>query len=171
MTVPPSVRVCPHLNPALGINTRLCFARGESPPRRLERAPPATARLSVNTDMQIGFADQSDRKYGHASTLEADKNFGDGIGEPPAHLDATEKQIWAELIQNAPDGVLTSADRVILALACQLEAKARTRTISDAQRNQLIKCLSLFGFTPADRSRITAVETKDEIDPFAKFIN
>ena len=41
----------------------------------------------------------------------------DGIGEPPAHLDATEKQIWAELIQNAPQGVLTSADRVILALA------------------------------------------------------
>jgi phage terminase small subunit len=95
----------------------------------------------------------------------------DGIGEPPAHLDATEKQIWAELIQNAPDGVLTSADRVILALACQLEAKARTRTISDAQRNQLIKCLSLFGFTPADRSRITVVETKDETDPFAKFVN
>jgi phage terminase small subunit len=83
----------------------------------------------------------------------------DEIGEPPAHLDPTEKQIWAELIQNAPQGVLTSADRVILALACQLESKARTRTISDAQRNQLIKILSLFGFTPADRSRITAVET------------
>ncbi len=95
----------------------------------------------------------------------------DGIGEPPAHLDATEKQIWAELVQNAPQGVLTSADRVILALACQLESKARTRTISDAQRNQLIKILSLFGFTPADRSRITAVETKDETDLFAKFVN
>jgi phage terminase small subunit len=95
----------------------------------------------------------------------------DRIGEPPAHLDATEKQIWAELIQNAPQGVLTSADRVILGLACQLEGKARTRTISDAQRNQLIKILSLFGWTPADRSRITAVETKDETDLFAKFVN
>src|ERR1700747_554415 len=71
----------------------------------------------------------------------------------PAHLDATEKQIWAELVHNAPQGVLTAPDRIILALACQLEAKARTRTISDAQRNQLTKILSHFGFTSADRSR------------------
>jgi hypothetical protein len=42
--------------------------------------------------------------------------------------------------------------------------------ITDGQRGQLIKLLSLLGFTPADRSRITAVESKDEADPFAKFV-
>jgi phage terminase small subunit len=54
---------------------------------------------------------------------------------------------------------------------CQLIAAMRARVITDAQRNQMIRLLSLIGFTPADRSRITAVGKTDEADPFSKFVN
>jgi phage terminase small subunit len=93
------------------------------------------------------------------------------IGAPPAKLSKDEKDIWHEVIAKAPAGVLTLPDGFMLETLCHLIALMRDHIISDNQRGQLIKLLSLLGFTPADRSRITAVETKDHTDPFAKFIN
>jgi phage terminase small subunit len=94
-----------------------------------------------------------------------------GIGEPPARLTAEEREVWQEIKFKAPQGVLTAPDGFMMETLCQLIAAMRARVITDAQRNQMIRLLSLIGFTPADRSRITAVGKTDEADPFSKFVN
>jgi hypothetical protein len=93
------------------------------------------------------------------------------VGNPPEHLDEGEKAIWYEITMKAPAGILTLPDGFSLEILCQLLAKSRARSISDAQRNQLIKLLSLFRFSPADRSRIGASTDAPPDDPFAKFMN
>lgn len=47
------------------------------------------------------------------------------IGEPPDYFNQTEVAIWAEFVDEAPDGVLTKADRKVLELAVRLTAKIR----------------------------------------------
>jgi hypothetical protein len=92
------------------------------------------------------------------------------IGEPPDHLSDEEQLIWAEVMENAPTGVLTSADRFLLARFVQLESKARSKTLTDVQSNQHLRILTLMGWTPADRSRIQSVGSEPpEDDPWAKF--
>jgi hypothetical protein len=80
-------------------------------------------------------------------------------------------KIWREIVSHAPAGVLTAPDGFLLETLAQLISKSRNRSITDAQRNQLIRLFSLIGFTPSDRSRISAGATPDENDPFARFVN
>lgn len=47
------------------------------------------------------------------------------IGNPPDYFDETHKEIWWELIGEAPKGVLTKADRKQLELTVRLTAKMR----------------------------------------------
>lgn len=47
------------------------------------------------------------------------------IGEPPAYFDENHCQIWHELIEECPKGVLHKSDRKHLELATRLTAKMR----------------------------------------------
>src|SRR5271155_4947919 len=60
------------------------------------------------------------------------------VGDPPAYLSPTEREIWAAIVFDCPAGVLTAADRWVLAMACQLQALAQARTIKGVERQQLI---------------------------------
>jgi len=92
------------------------------------------------------------------------------VGDPPAYLSPTEREIWAAIVFDCPAGVLTAADRWVLAMACQLQALAQARTIKGVERQQLISCLARFGMTPSDRARVSvAPSASEQDDPFSEF--
>ncbi len=92
------------------------------------------------------------------------------LGNPPQHLTEVEADIWDEAQHYAAAGVLTGGDRWLLARFCQLEAKVRTGDISASDGVLHIRCLSLMGLTPADRSRIHADKAPEE-NPYSEFMN
>lgn len=90
-------------------------------------------------------------------------------GDPPEHLDQIEAVIWHEALRLVPHGVITEADRYMLALFCQLEKKARKGSLTAIERGQMISLLARMGMTPADRSRISPVPAGRKDDEFAEF--
>jgi hypothetical protein len=96
------------------------------------------------------------------------------LGAPPAYFTPALEEIWAELTRETPAGVLTSADRWIVEIACGLMLKFRDVGLipqvgmTGAELTQLIGCLARMGLTPADRSRV-GVPTEREQDAFAQF--
>jgi phage terminase small subunit len=91
------------------------------------------------------------------------------IGEPPEHLSPEQSKIWHEIIFLAPAGVLVSSDRFLLARICQLESKARDRTINGWESQLHLRMLSALGFTPSDRARISTIDLEQADNPFAAF--
>ena len=90
-------------------------------------------------------------------------------GDPPEYLNAVEKQIWHELVMDIPMGVATAPDRGALGCLCMLEYLKRNRNIKVIELNVLIKLYSLFGLTPADRTRVTAAPLEKDDDPLDEF--
>ncbi len=91
------------------------------------------------------------------------------IGDPPADflrsdssLAARHLRIWYELLAQAPDGVLTGCDRMILENTCRLQAKIECGERSAAVFNQVRSNLSDLGMTPAGRSRVSGARQKPE---------
>ena len=79
------------------------------------------------------------------------------IGQPPVGLTAKQLACWNELIANAPEGVLTRADRGVVELTARLQAQMRGKAkLSTSISQQLRSCFASLGMTPADRSRVTA---------------
>jgi hypothetical protein len=82
------------------------------------------------------------------------------LGEPPACFDPQSRTgqllicIWHELIAQAPAGVLTSADRLWVELACRALHLTRTGCAKSADRNLLLALLGRMGMNPADRSKV-----------------
>jgi hypothetical protein len=96
---------------------------------------------------------------------------GDGVlntspvGAAPDHLTKTQQTVWREMIVDAPEGVLSAAERPILADYCRLEAQLReyeTRTAAGEELKAPSAAiyaakraiLSAFGMLPADRHRV-----------------
>jgi phage terminase small subunit len=80
----------------------------------------------------------------------------DGIGEAPAHISIARKHIWAEVINQLPEGHLQSADRFLLEIVTHLMSRQRNRRtlITKGEVSLLINALSKLGLTPVDRSRV-----------------
>ena len=77
------------------------------------------------------------------------------IGPPPACLKGKVLACWHELSGNAPAGVLTKADRLILELAARLLATVRASGAPQAALSQQLRaCLVSMGMTPVDRARV-----------------
>ena len=76
------------------------------------------------------------------------------IGNPPRHLTREEKKAFRVIVKESIDGVLGQADRMAVAIAARLLVKENDDEITGAQLSQLVRLLSQFGMTPADRSRI-----------------
>jgi hypothetical protein len=85
------------------------------------------------------------------------------LGDPPETFTPEQAHVWDELAGQAPDGVLTSADRILVEIACRLIARLRANEpLKAAETNQIISCLARMGLTPADRSRISAKGQRDK---------
>ncbi len=79
------------------------------------------------------------------------------LGDPPGHLAKDERKCWRELISKAPYGVIGDCDAWEVEIAsCLMAQYRRSRLDMPAARlNLLHSIMGRFGFTPADRSRIS----------------
>ena len=99
------------------------------------------------------------------------------IGQPPEHFDEARCAAWAELIDMAPEGVLTKADRIAVEMLADLMVRYRASMRPDgekftsADRRDLMALLARFGMTAADRSRVAAPKDKDETGNLFDFLD
>lgn len=99
------------------------------------------------------------------------------IGDPPAGTDAEVARVWREIVEEAPPGVLTNADRGVLLLMAKLRLHAEvgdpfiaddgttfeTVRIYDTKRlTLLLRCYTELGMTPASRSKVQAKQPDDK---------
>jgi hypothetical protein len=91
------------------------------------------------------------------------------LGDPPPYFTETERACWLEAVGNAPAGVLTSADRFIVEIAARLIAKFRTEWLTGPEMAQLTRALARMGWTPADRSRVSAAPERQEPSVWDEF--
>lgn len=87
------------------------------------------------------------------------------IGEPPAHFDDVDRDLWREVLALPAEGVLTSADRLLVEVTVKLLRKLRGIDYEDGppiapltgvEMGHLRACLGSMGCTPADRTRVRA---------------
>lgn len=101
-------------------------------------------------------------KHPERKAARANEPKPDGpLGAPPACFNPGEYTgarllaIWHELVSQAPPGVLTSADRAHLELACRLYNRIRTNPSAKiGDFNRLAELLGKMGMNPADRSKV-----------------
>lgn len=81
------------------------------------------------------------------------------LGDPPARLTLIEREAWTAIVTTAPQGVLTSADLLAVALtACLLAEHWETgRAFPASKMAQLKAFLGAFGMTAADRSKVKVI--------------
>lgn len=87
------------------------------------------------------------------------------LGAAPDSLNAKERVVWARISGEAIPGVLGQADRMAVELACKLFVKIQENTATGVDYNQMIKLLSQFGMSPADRAKISIPKQKKK-NPF-----
>lgn len=82
------------------------------------------------------------------------------LGAPPASFDpegftgSRLLAIWNEIVSQAPPGVLTSADRLHLEMACRLIYRIRSGAAKSGDFNSLREFLSKMAMNPADRPKV-----------------
>jgi hypothetical protein len=106
---------------------------------------------------------------GRKRAREREPKPSEPLGPPPTHLQEQEAAVWLELSGLMPYGVATNLDRPTFEIACCLLTKFRYSrgTMSGAQMSLLATLLGRFGMSPAERSRITVPEAKnDALDEF-----
>lgn len=78
------------------------------------------------------------------------------LGDPPEDWPADYKAMWHEIVESAPNGVLTASDHILIETAVRLMSMMRCeRTFTASVASQLRTCLNEMGMTPAARSRLT----------------
>lgn len=90
------------------------------------------------------------------------------LGNPPTALSKEEKKYWLTIKNESIEGVLGEADRVAVSLASKLMVKVySTEGATASEMGLLIKLLSQFGMTPADRAKLNIPKPKStEPDPW-----
>lgn len=85
----------------------------------------------------------------------------EGIGPAPESL-VVEAEIWDEVVEMMPVGVLGNTDRIALETMCKLIFKMRYDfdAMTAAQLGKLETLLGRFGMTPSDRTKITMPKGK-----------
>lgn len=76
------------------------------------------------------------------------------IGTAPRHLQAIERAVWAEVVRNAPEGLLGRPDRIVLEVASRLIAKIRTAEYKPSDVSALLNVLNKLGMNPAARQKL-----------------
>ena len=86
------------------------------------------------------------------------------VGDPPENLSDSERNIWMRIVEESIKGVLGQADRIAVELACKPYVWVDEGTATGVDFNQLIKLLSQFGMTPADRSKLSIPKPDNDGD-------
>jgi hypothetical protein len=104
------------------------------------------------------------------------------VGDPPSHFDDVDRDLWFEVANLPAQGVLTSADRVLVEVTVRLLRKLRgidygmneddhrqpIAPLTGVEMGHLRACLGSMGCTPADRTRVRAGDDGEEKqDPLA----
>ncbi len=95
------------------------------------------------------------------------------IGRPPTHLTSEQRTVWAELVRQAPVGMLTKHDRLSLEVAVHLVLRLRSGHAKNAEVTSLSAALASLGMTPSSRRRmnyeapVIAEPVPEEDDPWA----
>jgi hypothetical protein len=76
------------------------------------------------------------------------------IGGAPRHLQAIERAVWAEIVKNAPVGLLGRPDRIILEVAARLIPRMRTGDLKPSELGVLLNVLNRLGMNPAARQKL-----------------
>lgn len=126
--------------------------------------------------MKRGAKPTSDRQKEISGTFRPDRAHGDGpavdsdVGPPPEDWPHEAQKLWFELVEAAPLGVVTHADRFMIEVTCRLMAKIRASKgeILASEVAQLRMCLGTLGMTPADRLRFPGSRKEDAPNPFAE---
>lgn len=97
------------------------------------------------------------------------------LGQPPEHFDDARKAAWAEVVDMAPEGVLTKADRLAVEMLADLMVRYRASMqggdkFTSADRRDMLAVLARFGMTAADRSRVAAPKEKEETGDLFDFL-
>jgi P27 family predicted phage terminase small subunit len=82
------------------------------------------------------------RLHGNPSGRRISPQTPEGVGvllEPPSHFDDDQRAQWHHAIDNAPIGLLTETDRVILTAWVVAVVEHRTATIKVRELGQLVK--------------------------------
>jgi phage terminase small subunit len=90
------------------------------------------------------------------------------IGDAPEWMDDSERVAWREVIDEAPPGVLTNADRGIVTIVAQLRKLVAQRMADTKDRALLKACYGELGMTPASRSKVQA-KVPDNVKPMNEF--
>ncbi len=90
------------------------------------------------------------------------------LGDPPRGWPAGAKALWHEMVECAPEGVLTKSDRHLIEIAVRLLAQFRAEAeVKPATAAQFRACLSEMGMTPSARSRLHSGGSGVAVNPFA----
>lgn len=93
------------------------------------------------------------------------------IGKAPRHLTDAEQAVWRELVNQAPDGVLTSYDRLSLEITVRMVLLMRAGKLTkQSELVSLFTTLGKYGFNPDGRGRLDIPEPKkpDEEDDLSE---
>jgi hypothetical protein len=92
------------------------------------------------------------------------------IGAAPLHFSEELKAIWNELVALASPGVLTVSDRLTVEVTCRMVLRVRREDSAwgSADVNVLMRCLSLMGMTPTDRSKVSVPKKLEAQNTFAE---
>lgn len=93
------------------------------------------------------------------------------IGDPPKWFDKNREGVWRELVEQSAPGVLTNSDRAVLERVSDLlwQSREKPGEFPAAKDNLLMRGLSMIGMTPADRSKISAVQDDKPTSEFDGF--
>jgi hypothetical protein len=89
------------------------------------------------------------------------------IGAAPRHLATLERAVWAEVVKNAPEGLLGRPDRIVLEVASRLIVKLRTGEYRPSDVGALLNVLTKLGLTPAARRKLN-LEPPVTVEPTTK---
>ena len=115
------------------------------------------------------------------------------IGRPPTHLRAEAAQVWREVVEQLPEGILANADVLLLEVLAdavvdyreaQRTVQAEGATIKTASgmhrhpaavaaqqhRSAMRSCFADLGMSPQARARIGLTLDREEADPLDDLI-
>lgn len=91
------------------------------------------------------------------------------VGDVPDHLTPEAKEVWMELVQEAPAGLLAMADRITLEITANLllELRQQGAEMKATRLNLLVRLLGQIGCNPQARMGLDIPATATaENNPF-----
>ena len=87
------------------------------------------------------------------------------IGNAPDYFTAPQREAWHSFVTDAPPGVLTGAERVLVEMIARLMVEIReSGEVKPSLFGKLESLIGKCGMTPADRPRVGVAPPKDAND-------